>query len=48
MCIRDRYEGDEEADGEGGSGGDEPAADDAQYACDTVNGGVTSPGTVGQ
>ena len=34
--------------GEGGSGGDEPAADDAQYACDAVNGGVTSPGTVGQ
>ena len=42
------YEGDKETDGKGGSGGDEPATDDAQYTRDTVDGGVTSPGTVGE
>ena len=43
-----QHEGYEEADGEGGSGSDEPATDDAQNACDAVDGGVTSPCTVGE
>ena len=42
------HEGDEETDGEGCSGGDEPATDDTKYAGDAVDGGVASPGTVGK
>ena len=33
-----QHEGDEETDREGSAGSDKPTADDAQYACDTVNG----------
>mgnify|MGYP006998724876 CR=1 FL=1 len=43
-----KYEGYEETDGEGSSGSDEPAADNAQYAGDTEHGGVASPGAVGK
>ncbi len=44
----DNYEGYEETDGERCSGSDEPTADNAEYAGNTKNSRITSPGTVGK